>query len=214
VRYFVPYALSFLSSTYLQFKYWPSVVPILQSMINNQPADRLKGMAPVTAMTALPASTPLLSIISPLLGVEVLTLDQIAAELAANLQAIQNSLDNLHRATADGAGYKRRKRRSNKNAATAATLPNFALGDFVLVGSIAGTHGHNLGVKWRGPRRIIAVESDWVHQIQDLLTNNSTAVHASHLKFYCDDMRLGPRHRTASLWPALLVSTTTSSHQE
>jgi hypothetical protein len=125
-----------ISELHLQFKHWPSVVPILQSMLNNQPADRLKGMAPVTAMTALPASTPLLSITSPLPGVEVLTMDQIVAERAANLKAIQDSLDNMHRATAEGAEYKRRKRRSNKNAATAATLPNFALGDFVLVGTI------------------------------------------------------------------------------
>jgi hypothetical protein len=125
-----------ISELHLQFKHWPSVVPILQSMLNNQPADRLKGMAPVAAMTALPASTPLLSITSPLPGVEVLTMDQIVAERAANLKAIQDSLDNMHRATAEGAEYKRRKRRSNKNAATAATLPNFALGDFVLVGTI------------------------------------------------------------------------------
>jgi hypothetical protein len=113
-------------------------------------------------------------------------MEQMAAERTANLQAVQDSLGNLHRATAESAAHKWRRRRANINAATAATLPNFALGDFVLVGTIVGTHGHKLSIKWRGPRRITAVESDWVFQVQYLLTNSATAVHATRLKFYCD----------------------------
>jgi hypothetical protein len=79
---------------------------MLQSILNNKPADRLNGVSPVTAMTELPARTPLLSILSPTPGAEVLTMDQIKAERVANIQAIQDSPDKLHRATADSVASK------------------------------------------------------------------------------------------------------------
>ncbi|RLO10202.1 hypothetical protein DYB28_008503, partial [Aphanomyces astaci] len=38
---------------------WPHVLPLVQGALNHQPADRLGGIAPVTAFTGLPAKTPL-----------------------------------------------------------------------------------------------------------------------------------------------------------
>jgi hypothetical protein len=104
----------------------------------------------------------------------------------ANIQAIQDSLYKLHRATTDSVASKRRKRRNNRNTETAAVLPNFSLGDYVLVGTLTCTQGHKLAVKWRGPHLITTVDSDWVYQVEDLLNGFTTAVHASRLKLYCD----------------------------
>jgi hypothetical protein len=60
----------------------------------------------------------------------------------------------------------------------------FSLGDFVLMGTLAGGTQQKLAVKWRGPRRIVAVESDWVFQVEDLLARAIQTVYASRLKFY------------------------------
>jgi Integrase zinc binding domain len=177
---------SLVSELKLQFHHWPALVPIVQSMLNNQPADRLDGIAPVTAMTSLQPVTPLLSVLSPMNGLDVLTLDQINAEKIANIGAIQLALHELHRSNSQTASDKRIRRRANRNSASGAALLMFSLGDFVLVGTLAGGTQHKLAVKWRGPRTIVAVESDWVFQVGDLLTRATQTVHASRLKFYYD----------------------------
>ncbi|RHY00747.1 hypothetical protein DYB36_012165, partial [Aphanomyces astaci] len=41
------------------------VLPLVQGALNHQPADRLGGIAPVTAFTGLPAKTPLAGFVHP-----------------------------------------------------------------------------------------------------------------------------------------------------
>jgi hypothetical protein len=88
---------SIVSELKLQCHHWPTLVPVVQSMLNKQPADRLDEIAPVTAMTSLPPVTPLLSVFSPLNVVDVITLEQIKAEQIAKIGAMQHALDDLHR---------------------------------------------------------------------------------------------------------------------
>jgi IS30 family transposase len=60
----------------LSFTEWPSMLHIVQSIINSTPSKKLNGTAPVTAFLGLPANNPILSII-PRQGVEVKTLEHI-----------------------------------------------------------------------------------------------------------------------------------------
>jgi len=48
--------------------------------------------------------------------------------------------------------------------------PNFIVGDFVLVG-ILNKSKQKLRARWMGPRRITEVFSDWVYEVEDLITN-------------------------------------------
>ena len=53
-----------VSEFQMEFIQWPTAVPMLQSILNHSASDRLGGLAPITAMTLLPATTALLSIVS------------------------------------------------------------------------------------------------------------------------------------------------------
>jgi hypothetical protein len=41
-------------------------------------------------------------------------------------------------------------------------------------------------VKWKGPRRVASVESDYVFVVENLLTKELKAAHATRLRFYQD----------------------------
>jgi hypothetical protein len=43
-----------------------------------------------------------------------------------------------------------------------------------------------LQVKWKGPRCVASVESDYVFVVENLLTKELKAVHATRLRFYKD----------------------------
>jgi hypothetical protein len=43
-----------------------------------------------------------------------------------------------------------------------------------------------LQVKWKGPRRVASVESDYVFVVENLLTKEHKAAHATRLRFYKD----------------------------
>ncbi|POM81780.1 Hypothetical protein PHPALM_204 [Phytophthora palmivora] len=57
-----------LSELKLAMSDWTSVLPIVQSALNQTPAYRLGGVTPVTAFTVLPATTPLRVILHPSIG--------------------------------------------------------------------------------------------------------------------------------------------------
>jgi hypothetical protein len=43
-----------------------------------------------------------------------------------------------------------------------------------------------LQVKWKGPRRVASVEFDYVFVVENLLTKEVKAAHATRLRFYKD----------------------------
>jgi hypothetical protein len=43
-----------------------------------------------------------------------------------------------------------------------------------------------LQVKWKGPRRVASIESDYVFVVDNLLTKELKAAHATRLRFYKD----------------------------
>jgi hypothetical protein len=63
---------------------------------------------------------------------------------------------------------------------------NFQVGDYVLVAEHRKTGVSKLQVKWKGPRRVVSVESDYVFVVENLLTKELKAVHATRLRFYKD----------------------------
>jgi hypothetical protein len=65
----------------------------------------------------------------------------------------------------------------------AVTTQHFAYRD--LIRSIA-QHTSKMQVKWKGPRRVASVESDYVFVVENLLTKELKAVHATRLRFYKD----------------------------
>jgi hypothetical protein len=64
--------------------------------------------------------------------------------------------------------------------------PNFQVGDYVLVVEHRKSGVSKLQVKWKGPRRVASVESDYVFIVENLLTKELKAAHATRLGFYKD----------------------------
>ena len=64
---------------------------------------------------------------------------------------------------------------------------NFHVGDYFLIAQRLANTGHKLRVKWNGPYRVIAAESDLVFKVEDLVTQTQDTVYAIRLKRYADD---------------------------
>jgi hypothetical protein len=60
------------------------------------------------------------------------------------------------------------------------------VGDYVLVAEHRKSGVSKLQVKWKGPRRIASVESDYVFVVENLLTKELKAAYATLLRFYND----------------------------
>jgi hypothetical protein len=60
------------------------------------------------------------------------------------------------------------------------------VGDYVLVAEHRRSGISRLRVKWKGPRRVASVESDYVFVVENLLTKELKAAHATRLRFYED----------------------------
>jgi Chromo (CHRromatin Organisation MOdifier) domain len=72
------------------------------------------------------------------------------------------------------------------NDKTHVRSPNFQVGDYMLVAEHRKSGVSKLQVKWKGPRRVASVESDYVFFVENLLTKELKAAHATRLRFYKD----------------------------
>ena len=59
-------------------------------------------------------------------------------------------------------------------------------GDYVLMSSQLDAGRPKLQVVWKGPCRVVRVVNDWLFEVENLVTNQVSAAHASRLKFYAD----------------------------
>jgi hypothetical protein len=62
--------------------------------------------------------------------------------------------------------------------------PNFQVSDYVLVAEQRKSGVSKLQVKWKGPSRVASVESNYVFVVDNLLTKELKAAHATLLRFY------------------------------
>jgi Chromo (CHRromatin Organisation MOdifier) domain len=60
------------------------------------------------------------------------------------------------------------------------------VGDYVLVAKHRKSNVSKFQVKWNGPRRVASVESIYVFVVDNLLTKELKAAHATRLRFYKD----------------------------
>jgi hypothetical protein len=68
------------------------------------------------------------------------------------------------------------------NDKTHVRSPNFQVSDYVLVADHGKSGTSKLQVKWKGPRRVESVESDYVFDVENQLTKRLKAAHATRLR--------------------------------
>jgi len=174
-----------LSEFRLKESEWPSVIRVIQSILNHSVRPSLGNRAPITVFCGLPSDNPLRT----LLGSEVqgtATLDFVNAQRIIRAEKLSKSLDAIHREVAQNRTRRRQAAVKAHNDRTAVQAANFTVGDFVLVAQRTAKDGHKLRLRWRGPRRVTRVESEYIYEVQDLLTEQHSLVHANRLKLYSD----------------------------
>eukprot|EP00644_Phytophthora_capsici_P010648 jgi/Phyca11/104288/e_gw1.9.845.1 len=65
-------------------------------------------------------------------------------------------------------------------------MAQFQIGDYVLYADVWNHRRSKLRVKWCGPARVVDTSSNWVFNIENLLSGEIREAHASRLKFYAD----------------------------
>jgi hypothetical protein len=64
--------------------------------------------------------------------------------------------------------------------------PNFQVGNYLLVAEYRKRGVSKLQVKWKVPRRVASVESNYVFVVENLLAKELKAAHATRLRIYKD----------------------------
>lgn len=165
-------------------KSWPTVLPIVQSALNNSPSRRLNGKCPLTAFTGLPQSTPMLTIKNEASIPAVKTLDLIRADQLLNIDRIQTSLDNMHKSVQESSERARQAAISAHNMKTGVKPVNFDTGDYVLKGLLKKDRGPKPSLQWVGPFQVLECQDNNIFHVQHLLTGKIEHVHGRRLKFF------------------------------
>jgi hypothetical protein len=102
------------------------------------------------------------------------------------VEKLSKAMTEIHAQVAEKATRDRKAAIQKHNDKTHVWSPNFQVGDYVFVAEHRKSGVSKLQVKWKGPRRVASVESDCVFVVENLLTKELKAAHATRLGFYED----------------------------
>jgi hypothetical protein len=102
------------------------------------------------------------------------------------VEKLSEAMTEVHAQLAEKATRDRKASIQMHNDKTHVRSPNFQVGDYVLVAEHRKSGVSKLQVKWKVPRRVAGVESDYVFAIENILTKMLKAAHATRLRFYKD----------------------------
>ncbi|KAF4149473.1 hypothetical protein GN958_ATG01351 [Phytophthora infestans] len=136
-------------------------------------------------MTGIPAMRPGDTIFIPGPTASV-TLDAIQTSQRQNVERVQQALVDIHRRASQVNNAVRATGRDARNKKKGTTKAQFDIGGFVLYADVWQHTRSKLCVKWCGPAQVVGTVSNWVFEIQNLVTGQRKEAHASRLKFYAD----------------------------
>ena len=171
-----------LSEWRMDKKDWRMIKDVVQMICNHAPAPSLGGLSPFTAMMGREAMSPLALIKIP--GPrKSTTMAEVLKKRGKEVQAMRDALESTHAYVAQSKSKKRAASKARHNAS--ARIGRFEVGDFVLYMDVYQA-SHKLQGQWKGPAQIVKVSSDWLYDVQHLLTAQVREIHASRLQFYAD----------------------------
>jgi Chromo (CHRromatin Organisation MOdifier) domain len=172
-----------LSELKLYADEWPEVVNMVQSVLKNSLSTRLNKRTPMQVFTGHAKTTPLALTLKDNLPVST-PLDFIKAQKLVEVEKMSKAMAEIHAHETEKASRDRKADIQKHNYKTHVRLPNFQVGDYVLVAEQRKSGVSKMQVKWKGPRRVASVESDYVFVVVNLLTKELKAAHATLLRFY------------------------------
>ena len=103
-------------------------------------------------------------------------------ELAQQIVLVQEALAALHKEVADH----RLRSKALEDARRKYAVPNYVVGDFVLVARPVSLRLSKLEVMWRGPFQVVAAVGTNVYQVQHIHTKVESTVHAARMQWFSD----------------------------
>ena len=160
---------------------WPSLLPLVQSVLNNTPTPTLGGQAPIEVATGREPTSPLDVVFLPEEG-EVSRLPVSVEKIRTKVEALRGHLYHVHEKVTHAMLTQRR------NSPHKGERPvDFDVGDFVLY-ALPGQKSTKDKTRplWFGPARVTAALEPLVFTVQDIVTEHSRTLHATYLKRYSD----------------------------
>jgi hypothetical protein len=161
------------------------VVNMVQSVLNNSLSTRLNKRTPMQVFTGHAETTPFALILKDNVLINA-PLDFIKAQKLVEVEKLSKAMTEIHAQVAEKATRDRKAAIQKHNDKMHVRSPNFQVGDYVLVAEHSKSGVSKLQVKWKGLRRVASVESEYVFVVENLLTNELKAAHATRLRFYKD----------------------------
>ena len=180
----------------LSTKDWPAITETMQCVLNQAPLKRLglrdkkeKSVyrCPLEVFTGIIPIRPLLRALPIPKYDTAVSEDDARIKQIIQIDNLQCALLGMHRDVREKIDAARQRRIDWHNTKTNVAKMTFMKGDFVLVRR-SKPNKLKLGFQWKGPKRIVAVKSEWVYEVEDLLTYNKEVVHARRLLLYRPDM--------------------------
>jgi hypothetical protein len=165
---------------------WPEVVYMVQSVLNNSLSTRLNKRTLMQVFTGHAETTPLALMLKDNVPVNA-PLDFIKAQKLMEVDKPSKAMPEIHAQVAEKATRDRKAAIQKHNYKTHVRSPNIQVGDYALVLKQRKSGVFKLQVKWKGPRRVASVESDYVFVVKNLLAKKLKDTHATRLRFYQDN---------------------------
>eukprot|EP00171_Calliarthron_tuberculosum_P012252 IDg12252t1 len=174
-----------LSEFQLPSRSWPTVLPVVQSALNSALLPRLGNQCPLTAFTGLQQESPLRTIAFNRNDiVKLKSISEARAAQALEVSRTIQAMESMHKHVSLLSNKKRQSAVNSHNNKTSVKAINFSTGDFVLRGALDRQRGSKPGLKWHGPFRVIDCQSQYIFEIEDLLTAKKELAHGRRLKFF------------------------------
>ncbi|ETV64464.1 hypothetical protein H257_18660 [Aphanomyces astaci] len=138
-------------------------------VLNQLPSPSLGGMAPMNAMSGRPAMSP----------ADTMARCRFSSSRPRwpRWKKVNISVENAR---------KRDRSRQYHDKKKGVQMAQFVVGDYVLYQDVWAHLRQKLRTKWCDPAVVTEVTSNWVYDVENLLTHDVRPVHTSRLKFYAD----------------------------
>ncbi|CAN0277268.1 unnamed protein product, partial [Scytosiphon promiscuus] len=161
---------------------WEKFVPMVQWALNSSHRQRL-GCSPYKAFFGREPTSMLAYLMRD--HAEVVDVVQIPdAKIKLMVTDLAKATDAMHKRAF---GLTQQMREASRRRASKGALPNFSVGDFVLVAKVrqAGKASKLLST-WSGPWRITNASTPHVYHVQNIVDGKITTAHVARMKFYHD----------------------------
>jgi len=161
---------------------WVGLVPAVQWALNTAFRERY-GSTPYHVMYGRAPGTSfeiLASAYGDAWKVDVLDSNSLQSKVAD----VVDAQENFHKQVSDKV---RENRERQRRAADRGVMPNFDVGDYVLVARVRKRGvTPKLVSTWTGPWRVVTAETDHLYGVQNIVSGDIRDVHVARLRYYAD----------------------------